>query len=102
MVKSPSAISVISIWEVDLKHRLGKLPIAPARFRDEMPSAGATFCGIHRDLFDRLLVSLAEAENRFSSQQTPRSSHLGVRNLVFPSGARNSSSHRAPTETAAL
>ena len=77
MVRSPCAVSVVSIWEVDLKHRLGKLPIAPARFRDEMRSAGATVLSItdehvltrvkaaesHRDPFDRLLLSVAEAEN---------------------------------------
>jgi PIN domain nuclease of toxin-antitoxin system len=77
MTKSPSAISVVSIWEVDLKHRLGKLPIPPARFRDEMRSAGATVLSVtdehvltrvkaaesHRDPFDRLLLSVAEAEN---------------------------------------
>ena len=77
MVSSPCAVSVASVWEVDLKHRLGKLPVAPARFRDEMRSAGATVLSItddhvltcvkaaesHRDPFDRLLLSVAEAEN---------------------------------------
>ena len=77
MVISPCAVSVASVWEVDLKHRLGKLPIAPARFRDEMRSAGATVLSVtdehvltrvkaaetHRDPFDRLLLSVAEAEN---------------------------------------
>jgi PIN domain nuclease of toxin-antitoxin system len=77
MVSSRCAVSVASIWEVDLKHRLGKLPIAPARFRDEMRSAGATVLSVtgehvltrvkaaesHRDPFDRLLLSVAEAEN---------------------------------------
>ena len=77
MANSPCALSVASIWEVDLKHRLGKLPIAPARFRDEMRSAGATVLSVtdehvltrvkaaesHRDPFDRLLLSVAEAEN---------------------------------------
>ena len=77
MVSSPCAVSVASVWEVDLKHRLGKLPIAPARFRDEMRSAGATVLSVtdehvltrvkaaeyHRDPFDRLLLSVAEAEN---------------------------------------
>ena len=77
MVNSPCAVSVASIWEVDLKHRLGKLPIAPARFRDEMRSAGVTVLSVtdehvltivkaaesHRDPFDRLLLSVAEAEN---------------------------------------
>ena len=77
MVRSQCAVSVVSIWEVDLKHRLGKLPIAPASFRDEMRSAGAAVLSItdehiltgikaaesHRDPFDRLLLSVAEAEN---------------------------------------
>ena len=77
MVNSPCAVSVASVWEVDLKHRLGKLPVAPTRFRDEIRSAGATILSItdeyvltpvkaaegHRDPFDRLLLSVAEAEN---------------------------------------
>ncbi|MBV9405923.1 MAG: type II toxin-antitoxin system VapC family toxin [Acidobacteriaceae bacterium] len=77
MVSSPCTLSVASIWEVDLKHRLGKLPVAAARFRDEMRSAGATILSLtdehvltcvkaaelHRDPFDRLLLSVAEAEN---------------------------------------
>lgn len=77
MVGSPCTVSVASVWEVDLKHRLGKLPIAPVRFRDEMRSAGATILSVtaehvltrvkaaesHRDPFDRLLLSVAEAEN---------------------------------------
>ena len=77
LARSLCAISVASVWEVDLKHRLGKLPIAPARFRDEMRSAGATVLSItdehvltrvkaaesHRDPVDRLLLSVAEAEN---------------------------------------
>ena len=77
MVSTPCAVSVASVWEVDLKHRLGKLPIAPMRFRDEMRSAGATILSVtdehvlttvkaaelHRDPFDRLLLSVAEAEN---------------------------------------
>lgn len=77
MAGSPCTVSVASVWEVDLKHRLGKLPIAPVRFRDEMRSAGATILSVtaehvltrvkaaesHRDPFDRLLLSVAEAEN---------------------------------------
>lgn len=77
MVSSPCTVSAASVWEVDLKHRLGKLPIAPARFRDEMRSAGATILPVtdghvltrvdaaesHRDPFDRLLLSVAEAES---------------------------------------
>jgi hypothetical protein len=41
MAGSACVVSVASVWEVDLKHRLGKLPIAPRRLRDEMRSAGA-------------------------------------------------------------
>jgi PIN domain nuclease of toxin-antitoxin system len=77
ILSSPCTVSVASVWEVDLKHRLGKLPVAPVRFRDEMRSAGATILSItdehvltrvktaesHRDPFDRLLLSVAEAEN---------------------------------------
>ena len=77
LVSSPCAVSVVSVWEVELKHRLGKLPIAPLRFRDEMRSAGASLLPLtddhvltrvkavdsHRDPFDRLLLSVAEAEN---------------------------------------
>jgi PIN domain nuclease of toxin-antitoxin system len=77
MVSSLCAVSAASVWEVDIKHRLGKLPIAPARFRDEMRSAGAIVLSItdehvltrvkaaesHRDPFDRLLLSVAEAEH---------------------------------------
>jgi len=77
MAGSPCAVSVASVWEVDLKHRLGKLPITPARFRDEMRAAGATVLSVtdehvltrvraaesHRDPFDRLLLSVAEAES---------------------------------------
>jgi PIN domain nuclease of toxin-antitoxin system len=77
MADSPCFVSAASIWEVDLKHRLGKLPIAPRRFRDEMRSAGAAILSVtdehvltevkraetHRDPFDRLLLSVAETEN---------------------------------------
>ena len=77
MSASPCAISVASIWEVDLKHRLGKLPVSPARFRDEMRSAGVTVLPVtdehvltavdlprpHSDPFDRLLLSIASAEH---------------------------------------
>ena len=69
----PCAISAASVWEVAIKHRLGKLPISPARFRDEMRSAGALVLSIsdehavatvdlaveHTDPFDRLLLAVA-------------------------------------------
>jgi len=76
MAHSSCAVSVVSIWEVDLKHRLGKLPVSPKRFRDEMKAAGAVILSLSdehvlttvdlpeapRDPFDRLLLSVAESE----------------------------------------
>lgn len=73
---SSCVVSVASVWEVAIKHRLGKLPVSPRRFRDEMRSAGAVIHSVsdehalataelpyaHRDPFDRLLLSVAEAE----------------------------------------
>jgi PIN domain nuclease of toxin-antitoxin system len=73
---SSCIVSVVSIWEVDLKHRLGKLSVPPARFRDEMRAAGAAVLSLtdqhvltpidlpraHSDPFDRLLLSVAVSE----------------------------------------
>jgi PIN domain nuclease of toxin-antitoxin system len=73
---SDCVLSVASIWEVDLKHRIGKLPVSAQRFRDEMRIAGAIILSVadehvlrivrgveaHRDPFDRMLLSVAEAE----------------------------------------
>ncbi len=69
-------VSVASVWEVAIKHRLGKLPVAPARFRDGMLRAGATILPVqdehaiasaslaldHLDPFDRLLLATARVE----------------------------------------
>jgi PIN domain nuclease of toxin-antitoxin system len=76
MASSPCVVSVASIWEVDLKHRLGKLPVPARRFRDEMRAAGTTILSVsdahvltevelphdHRDPFDCLLLNVAAAE----------------------------------------
>ena len=35
IANSSCVVSVASIWEVAIKHRLGKLPISPQLFRDE-------------------------------------------------------------------
>ena len=77
MSASPCAVSVASIWEVALKHGLGKLPVSALRFRDEMRSAGADILSVsddhvlatanlavtHRDPFDRLLIGVAHSED---------------------------------------
>jgi PIN domain nuclease of toxin-antitoxin system len=73
---SECAISVASVWEVAIKHRLGRLPVSPVRFRDEMAQGGAAILPIedehairsadlptsHGDPFDRLLVATAITE----------------------------------------
>ena len=73
---SHCAVSVVSIWEVAIKHRLGKLPVEPQRFRDEMQAAGASIIPVtdshaiatatlampHDDPFDRMLVAIAQLE----------------------------------------
>ena len=76
MATSGSIVSVASIWEVAIKHRIGKLPVGPLRFRNEILGAGMTVLPItdeqvvadsplprsHTDPFDRLLVAIAVAE----------------------------------------
>ena len=66
-------LSVASIWEVAIKHRIGKLPVAPRRFRDAMVEAGARIVPVtdehaiceagleiaHTEPFDRLLLAVA-------------------------------------------
>jgi PIN domain nuclease of toxin-antitoxin system len=69
-------LSVASIWEVAIKHRIGKLPVAPRVFRDAMADAGAKIVPVvdehviragtleiaHADPFDRVLVAVAVVE----------------------------------------
>jgi PIN domain nuclease of toxin-antitoxin system len=76
MAGSRCVISVASIWEVAIKHQIGKLSVPPGAFRDAMLEAGALILSItdehalgtaalrvaHRDPFDRLLLSVAVAE----------------------------------------
>jgi PIN domain nuclease of toxin-antitoxin system len=76
MAGSRCVISVASIWEVAIKHQIGKLSVPPGVFRDAMLEAGALILSItdehalgtatlrvaHRDPFDRLLLSVAVAE----------------------------------------
>ncbi len=76
IAQSDCYLSVASVWEVAIKFRLGKLPLSPQTFRDEMATAGATIQPIadahaiatagldiaHSDPFDRLLLATARAE----------------------------------------
>jgi PIN domain nuclease of toxin-antitoxin system len=73
---SECVVSVASVWEVAIKHRLGRLPVSPASFRDEMAQAGAAILPVedehairsadlptsHGDPFDRLLLATAITE----------------------------------------
>jgi len=73
---SPCVVSVASIWEVAIKHSLGKLEVAPAVFRDQSLAAGAALLPVlddhavetaqlpllHHDPFDRLLIAQARVE----------------------------------------
>jgi len=73
---SPCVVSVASIWEVAIKHRLGKLEVPPAVFRDQSLASGAALLPVldehvvetaclpllHHDPFDRLLIAQARVE----------------------------------------
>lgn len=73
---TPCLVSVASVWEVSIKHRLGKLPMSPTVFRDACLAAGAALLGIndahvietanlpgvHEDPFDRLIIAQARVE----------------------------------------
>ncbi len=76
MAASSCVVSAASVWEIAIKHRLGKLPVAPERFRDAMVDAGAVLLPVsdehaiasaavvlpNDDAFDRLLVAVARYE----------------------------------------
>ena len=69
-------VSVASVWEVAIKHRIGKLPVAPDIFAREMRDGGAVILPVadahvaayarlpagHRDPFDLLLLAVAQTE----------------------------------------
>lgn len=76
LTRTSCVLSAASVWEVAIKHRLGKLPIAPAEFRDAMLGAGAELLPVtdehaietaalplhHDDPFDRILIAQARVE----------------------------------------
>ncbi len=76
LAESACVLSAASVWEVAIKHRLGKLPVAPALFRDRMIAAGAELLMVsdahaietaalprhHDDPFDRMLIAQARVE----------------------------------------
>lgn len=76
MATTACLVSVASVWEVAIKHRLGKLPVDPVIFRDRSLAAGASLLpirdahaietgklpGVHEDPFDRLIIAQARIE----------------------------------------
>ena len=76
LASKPCLVSVASIWEVAIKHRIGKLEISPVLFRDQSIAAGADLLPVldphvietaqlpllHQDPFDRLLIAQARLE----------------------------------------
>jgi PIN domain nuclease of toxin-antitoxin system len=76
MAARPCVLSVASLWEVAIKHRLGQLDLAPVVFRDHSLTAGAALLPVldghametaqlpllHHDPFDRLLIAQARVE----------------------------------------
>jgi len=95
---SACVVSVASIWEIAIKHRLGKLPVPPERFRDDMVRGGATILSIHdehaiasaglatdhADPFDRLLVATALVEGLQLLTADEALVALGVSNSTLP------------------
>jgi len=76
LASKPCLVSVASIWEVAIKHRIGKLAVSPIDFRDQSIAAGADLLPVldlhvietaqlplrHTDPFDRLLIAQARVE----------------------------------------
>lgn len=76
MATTACLISVASVWEVAIKHRLGKLLVDPVTFRDRTLAAGASLLligdahaietgrlpDVHADPFDRLIIAQARIE----------------------------------------
>ncbi|WP_373509222.1 type II toxin-antitoxin system VapC family toxin [Thiocapsa sp.] len=76
MTATACMVSVASVWEVAIKHRLGKLSVDPVTFRDQSLEAGASLLmindahvietgslpGFHEDPFDRLIIAQARTE----------------------------------------
>ena len=92
MATSACMVSVASIWEVAIKHRIGKLSIDPITFRDQSLAVGAKLLvindahaietanlpDIHEDPFDRLIIAQARIEALTAVSSDTRWSEYGV------------------------
>ena len=52
----PCPVSVVSIWEVAIKHRLGTLAVSPAAFRDQSLAAAVALLPV----FDAHVIETAQ------------------------------------------
>ena len=81
-------LSVVSFWEISLKHSLGKLPlpqppaqfvplqrekhlIAPLALNEAAVAQLSELPGLHRDPFDRMLVCQAKANGLMLASSDP-------------------------------
>jgi PIN domain nuclease of toxin-antitoxin system len=92
MTTTACVVSVASIWEVAIKHRLGRLSIDPVTFRDHSVAAGTSLLaindahtietarlpGIHEDPFDRLIIAQARTEGLTAVSSDARWSEYSV------------------------
>ena len=60
LAASPCLVSVASIWEVAIKHRLGKLAVLPVLDPHVIETAQLPL--VHHDPFDRMLIAQARVE----------------------------------------
>ena len=58
LASRPCLVSVASIWEVAIKHRIGKLEISPIVFRDQSIAAGADLLPVLDSAGERHRASL--------------------------------------------
>lgn len=63
---SECVVSVASVWEVSIKHRLGRLPVAPATFRDELANGGAAILAVE----DRHAIRSADLPTNHATPST--------------------------------
>jgi PIN domain nuclease of toxin-antitoxin system len=94
-------LSAVSAWEITVKHRLGKLPLAETpkqfvpRFRkahgiaplpldEDAVLQDATLPGLHRDPFDRMLICQAICHGLILLTPDPLISQYPVR-VLWPS-----------------
>lgn len=92
LATSACMISVASVWEVAIKHRIGKLSIDPVTFRDQSRAVGGTLLAIndahaietarlpdiHADPFDRLIIGQARIEGLMAVSSDDRWSRYSV------------------------